>query len=975
MKNINYICDSICKVTGKQCSFKISNKIAKSKRWDCANLIKHNELLNNITVKCSIKTLDGKPCLFGQKLNQLSKNQREQICQGHKLEVKEFKQTNDNRLVFRRYKQLVDKLFKDKKENLEKLKQFKNSNRDYTEWEIRRKTLNGFLNSELLKTHYEADIINNLKKLKYYLNFRDPKNKNTYKWNSKGHPHRELMNELYKEFANNEYIVDTETNSNKKWIKYDDFGQEIDDSNIFMWAFAKSKIYNNNNHKVDIYNLNDYLSHINSIKLREDWWIVNLKFDWEYLINPLIFYLVNKNNYSVLDNTSSEYQEYLNYNKDKSGANKKQLWEFMPKNSIYASIVVDESKSNSYIKKIIYAYIKNSNNKAIKLRDMYLILPFSVKDMGKYLSETLEREGNDDPILKKYCQKMNPPKICQKHFLDKENCFICKKFFPFYNVLRTANHKFSKVEIDYITADCIVPKEVYRRSDEIIKKVFGSKVFFKTTLGSTGQAIIKNWINKNNKNQWDDYFVNKIDKIDYDKIKKGSYTGGITFATPWALLRKFKNIKHADIVSAYPFAMYNFELPYGEKVLCEYTGKFGKCLNKNHFTYYNFENGLKVKLKKDGINFIKIKTDEKGINIYAPPNPNNWFSKTFYNEIDLMLLYDNYQVDDKYKYKVDICFNKKVFPELRKWIDICLKWKSEGKITGDKIMEQLFKLFMNIFYGKRAEQPHFNAYSLKLDNETLTVSQVESDYWKYDHIGFADCVTAISRIVLLKVIKHIGIYRVLYCDTDSVFYKGIELPDNEIIDLGYGENLEKYRIFTTTKELGKWEKTKNIIISFMVIGAKKYIYTEKIKDCEFKKTVKCAGLKKELIDLISYNNFKPHMTFKNVNLKSERSQFRKYTIMENRDYTVDNVYRSYLIYLVENYNILDIEYKREVKRLLIGYFQIPETEILLNNLDLNFNKLAKLLHINKYKPTKKILNAKNIVVNDISYRYETGGNI
>lgn len=931
-----YICN-IKNEKGINCCHKV--KVTMTLYWKCQ---KHKRQLKKIIYNCQEKNDKNWQCCY--LILKRNIQHKYWLCQNH---FKLFNKVSDNNFNYipRKIERQVKKLFKEYKEvknKNEKIKMFNdikkdiqifiiNIKNDVDDLEIKQKL------SQILEA-LKLDQWANVKYSKFYKLLKD--------WHSSN----------YNSFIKNLYIVDTETNSKKEWIIRDKLDNEIDDSKIHLWAFGHNKVFNNPKNERTILNYNDYFEWFKNIKENQTWWVVNLKFDFEYLINCLR----NELGYKLIDFNSKSYIEF-----EKAKENNKNkrvvLDDFLENKEIYVLCTkkddddeiysLTDNLNKSYYNKILKVVIKNENGKIITIEDMYLRIPKSVKDMGNELAKQLKNENCKDKDLLKYSTKMEPPDLCEKHYLDKLNCNECDEFIEFYSVFRPKNHKPSFIELDYISADIIVPKEIFIRVYEIFKEHYNGKFNWKKlTIGSASLDMCKKEYFGVKK--WEEYFKNNVSQVLNDFVRKKTFTGGITMGSPFSLGKIFENVNHADIVSAYGKVLADFPIPFGDEITDCITKPNEIC--KKHYSYYIFNKKLKAKLKPNHLPIFKI-DDGNGNKIYCENNPNEFFTKNGYNTIQLKMLLDCYDVDlSKWNFTKIACFNWKVHPELTKWVNDALALKNQGKKENNEIKVMASKLTMLTIFGKLGEKLHLKEHIL---NNNLEVnSKDKEDDFKF--VVGADAITSWGQLLLMSVIQFIGYNRFLKCDTDSVFYIGEPLPiDITIPLLGGFDN--SYKVFTNSKELGKWEMTLDKILRFKVIGPKKYMYEyESYKNNKKDQVVKCAGLKAEFHKYLSFETFKPHIEFINVNAKTCRSQINKYTLFDRSNYTIKNVQRSVILYMIKNYSFLSKEWTNELLTMIPIYFGYEINSVL--DIEKNLNKVYNEISKIKYLKTEIDFNDVNV---------------
>lgn len=165
------------------------------------------------------------------------------------------------------------------------------------------------------------------------------------------------------------------------------------------------------------------------------------------------------------------------------------------------------------------------------------------------------------------------------------------------------------------------------------------------------------------------------------------------------------------------------------------------------------------------------------------------------------------------------------------FVDYLQQMKFTAKLTGNKLEEDRAKRFSNSLYGKfaqRIDQEHIYIEDMRKQwNEIReaqrsgsfvkiqTMNANRNDCWlvlgcqaktpSYAIPSFASYVTSAARVELLKKMLAFEHRRVVYCDTDSIFF---ELMDDSV---------------KSSNELGGWKIEDKIVTK--IYGLKNYRYT------------------------------------------------------------------------------------------------------------------------------------------------------
>ena len=271
---------------------------------------------------------------------------------------------------------------------------------------------------------------------------------------------------------------------------------------------------------------------------------------------------------------------------------------------------------------------------------------------------------------------------------------------------------------------------------------------------------------------------------------RNAVSGGITYAPErW----QFKDIKqriiHCDAHSMHPSSAYlhKFAWGYGEY-------KLGKPNN-----YADYSNCCHVKVSFAG---VKLHSVIKLIGFLYVDD----FELTLWDfEIETMKkCYENLEIEyiDYYRYK------KKPLP-WRKYYARCYYARLDAKERGDAFNVLYYKLLMNSSYGKSLENAHCETFENTIDEEGIITSithnkekpsYITEEEWqlkninaKYTYLPYGSQIPAFSRCSLIELALKIGYEKVVYFDTDSIFF----IEDEESV-----ANMNKY--MPTQNFLGGW---------------------------------------------------------------------------------------------------------------------------------------------------------------------------
>lgn len=354
-------------------------------------------------------------------------------------------------------------------------------------------------------------------------------------------------------------------------------------------------------------------------------------------------------------------------------------------------------------------------------------------------------------------------------------------------------------EISYCVNDCRIIYLAVMKSlaDETLGK------FFKSSL-TAGAFAVKTAIGKYGYPK--SYRPMRVFREDYPELSEeenafahNALSGGITWINPDYQFVKVENYHHIDIHSAHPAQAYYGYFPFK-------TGRYG--LGKPPLN------------PKCHIIHIKYSYDDIIVPCFIATKDLRFVSEAeaYVYDFEIALAkkcYVNFRVDeyiDYYEYSV----------KRLKWRNFYLdafSKKAAAKVSGDKYVETINKLFLNAGgYGKFVEGGHSEEIIPFIDEEDGIVKTIKKERTdarltgKYTYYPMGAMIPALTRFQLvttaLKIIEHGG--KVLYFDTDSIFFKGAD-DFEQFIDVG--DNLGQWSIESDHKE-----------IEFYV--PKRYIYKE-----------------------------------------------------------------------------------------------------------------------------------------------------
>ena len=318
----------------------------------------------------------------------------------------------------------------------------------------------------------------------------------------------------------------------------------------------------------------------------------------------------------------------------------------------------------------------------------------------------------------------------------------------------------------------------------------------------------------------------KIESIRY--INKG----GICMAWQKGV---FENCTHIDAKSMYPTQMVRDFIPVGPLLDEE-----PNCLH----TKIIFPSGIFIK-KKDKIPCVQWtkKADCMRYKYQTLYDAGDYVWDFFLDgsfgfwkeEYEVILRHYNvYQLEIEKEYYIELKENIAV----KNYVNMLYKGKRENTGT----IRLYYKYLLNSLYGKFLTRPDGISINYIEDIDGWHREKMVTEKNTY-YFLFGSWIAMYGRVTLLNAIDSIDVNDFLYCDTDSIIYKGNKNPN-----------------VTIGKELGMWGyEHKNVIVN--VVGPK--TYQELTSDEEHGELItKCGGLPSKVKDLIEWGQLKDGMTVK-----------------------------------------------------------------------------------------------------------------
>ena len=289
--------------------------------------------------------------------------------------------------------------------------------------------------------------------------------------------------------------------------------------------------------------------------------------------------------------------------------------------------------------------------------------------------------------------------------------------------------------------------------------------------------------------------------------------GGITYATP---NYQFKNLSmrigHIDIHQAHPNSAYRYAYPYGRG---DYfvgeppKGRYMSCC-RIRISYSGVKLHSIIKLIGHDMEFDKelVVWDFEIATM-----------KKCYLDLEVEYI-------DGYAYKF------KRLPWKDYYLENYMK-REKAKKEKDEFSIMFYKLLNNASYGKLLERPHnvhFENCILDGLADSIEVANSKEEFnAKYTYLPVGSSIPARTRVYLIETALKIGWQKVVYFDTDSIFY---------ITDEETEQRLQKSGLIGN--ELGQFSH-ENFIVGAQFTAPKRYKIKEETDD-GVKEVFHCAGI-------------------------------------------------------------------------------------------------------------------------------------
>ena len=338
------------------------------------------------------------------------------------------------------------------------------------------------------------------------------------------------------------------------------------------------------------------------------------------------------------------------------------------------------------------------------------------------------------------------------------------------------------------------------------------------------------------------------------EIVRKSYRGGITKVNPKYAGIEFNDVISFDVNSLYPSVMYDNPMPIGD-------GKI----------YKSIEEGKKdLRALFIIVVFVQYAEVRKGHHAFIGNTSGFTYSRKYsYDDVlenkMLYLWQDEFELfklvyDAQYEI-LKVVGWKKANYVFKDYID---RWYDVKKNAKNDTERSLAKLMLNSLYGKFGMNDNRVTKIPVAIGDSIIYKTVENNTTYY-YKEVASYITSKARCKLASFMNRCG-DNFLYCDTDSVYYIGHEIP-------------EIFKDVVDPKKLGFW-KYEGHYTRFKSLKAKCYL--KQLDDGTIERRI--AGCPKECAELINFDNFAPNLKLENA--KRCRKKVKGGIVIGNTDFTI-----------------------------------------------------------------------------------------
>ena len=351
-----------------------------------------------------------------------------------------------------------------------------------------------------------------------------------------------------------------------------------------------------------------------------------------------------------------------------------------------------------------------------------------------------------------------------------------------YRLNRLHNHIVTEEEKIYCFKDCRIVIDILLKMKERNDTVFWKSL---SAASYSTQTMINFGFSRSLKpmKQFRKYYP-ELSQEESDFLRKG-VAGGITYPCP---AYQFKDIKHTiahiDLHQAHPSSAYNHYMPYGKGTY--FKGKPPKSFNcvsccRIKVSYYGVK--LHSIIKLIGTDLI----DDFEITVWS---------------FEIPLMYECY-LGLKVEYIDGYMYRKMQLP-WRRYYKRNYDLRSQAKAKDDKFNIMYYKLLNNSSYGKLLERGHNIIFENIIRDDGVIDSIMheaanEEVGGKFTYLPVGSCIPAWTRVTLVSAALRIGWDKIVYFDTDSIFF----IKDDE--------TMKAVKQLDFKDHLGGWGWEKDII--------------------------------------------------------------------------------------------------------------------------------------------------------------------
>lgn len=386
-----------------------------------------------------------------------------------------------------------------------------------------------------------------------------------------------------------------------------------------------------------------------------------------------------------------------------------------------------------------------------------------------------------------------------------------------YTAYREVGHKLTDEEISYLKNDVEIMAKAL--------KIFFSQGLDKITIGSNAMAFYKNLFGKKN-------FDRHFPKLQCDSELRQSYKGGWTYLKDEYAEQEVCEGIVLDVNSLYPWVMHDCLLPFGEPKF--FVGKY------EYDKFYPLHISMiscQFELKEGYLPTIQLKHNLRFMPTEYLKSSNGEEVVMCMTSVDLDLFLKHYDVYcleyiSGWKFRG----SRELFKE---YIDYWVNKKIDNEKNGNNAGRTIDKLYLNNLYGKFGKNPKVASKMPVIENGIVKYKILEPEIKDAVYLPVAAFVTAHARYKTITSAQ--SVYdRFIYADTDSLHLLGCEIPE--------GLEIDPYK-------LGAW-KHESTFRRARFIRQKSYIEDTRQKDGTYSLKVTCAGLPKDAIVDVTWDNFK-----------------------------------------------------------------------------------------------------------------------